>query len=92
MKPMQCIWDQILSTHVLQRTSGNLSQQAGLHPVLVNPLNKDLAARLIVSTQAEGTRKCTRIQKALKRLMNRQTDQAREMRFRLESYKILSWR
>ena len=49
-------------------------------------------ARLIVSTQAEGTRKCTRIQKALKRLMNRQTDQAREMRFRLESYKILSWR
>lgn len=57
MKPMQCIWDQILSTLVLQRTSGDLSQQAGLCPVLVNPLNKDLAARLIVSAQAEGTRK-----------------------------------
>lgn len=54
---MQCIWDQILSTLVLQRTSGDLSQQAGLCPVLVNPLNKDLAARLIVSAQAEGTRK-----------------------------------
>lgn len=57
MKPMQCLWDQILSTLILQRTSGDLSQQAALHPVLVNALNKDLAARLIVSTQAEGTRK-----------------------------------
>lgn len=57
MKPMQCLWDQILSTLILQRTSGDLSQQAVLHPVLVNALNKDLAATLIVSTQAEGTRK-----------------------------------
>lgn len=56
MKPMQCIWDRILSTLVLQRTSSDLSQRAGIHPVLVNALNKDLAARLILSTQAEETR------------------------------------